>query len=498
VATTEFDLVVVGGGINGAGIAREAAGRDLRVCLIEQHDLASHTSSASTKLIHGGLRYLEQGELRLVREALAERERLLAIAPHIIRPLRFVLPYVDGLRPRWLLRLGLFVYDHAGGREKLAASSSTQLAGTALGAPLQPTLRDGFEYSDCWVDDSRLVVLNALDAAERGATVLTRTGLTHARVDGNCWEILCRDESTGATRRIRARALVNASGAWVNEVLGILQVPPRQRLRLVQGSHLILRKLYDGDHAYLLQSPDQRVVFMIPYQKHFTLVGTTDVPYSRDPAQPKISDAERDYLLSCINRFLRDPAGVDDIRGSYSGVRPLYDSGEDVAQKVSRDYHLELQVGAAGAPVLSVYGGKITTYRRLAEHAFELLAPLLGMEPQSWTASEPLPGGDVPEGNMARFIEHSRQRWPALPAALVDRLAHAYGTRLSQLLGEAREMADLGHHFGAGLTLAEIRYLTRHEWARSAQDILWRRTRLGLELPASAVNDLQDAVADLL
>jgi glycerol-3-phosphate dehydrogenase len=498
VATTEFDLVVVGGGINGAGIAREAAGRDLRVCLIEQHDLASHTSSASTKLIHGGLRYLEQGELRLVREALAERERLLAIAPHIIRPLRFVLPYVDGLRPRWLLRLGLFVYDHAGGREKLTASASTQLAGTVLGAPLRPALRDGFEYSDCWVDDSRLVVLNALDAAERGATVLTRTCVTRARDTGSGWEIQCRDESAGTTRQIRARALVNASGAWVNEVLGILQVPPRQRLRLVQGSHLILRKLYDGDHAYLLQSPDQRVVFMIPYQQQFTLVGTTDVPYSGDPAHPVISDAERDYLLACINRFLRDPAGVDDIRGSYSGVRPLYDSGEDAAQKISRDYHLELQVGAAGTPVLSVYGGKITTYRRLAEHAFELLAPSMGVEPQSWTATEALPGGDVPDGDMARFIEHSRQRWPALPATLVERLAHAYGTRLSLLLGDAREMADLGRHFGAGLTLAEIRYLTEHEWARSAQDILWRRTRLGLELPASAVNDLQDAVADLL
>jgi glycerol-3-phosphate dehydrogenase len=322
--------------------------------------------------------------------------------------------------------------------------------------------------------------------------------VTQAQDTRSGWEIQCRDESSGTTRRIRARALVNASGAWVNEVLGILHVPPRQRLRLVQGSHLILRRLYDGDHAYLLQSPDQRVVFMIPYQQHFTLVGTTDVPYSRDPAHPVISDAERDYLLSCINRFLRDPAGVDDIRGSYSGVRPLYDSGEDAAQKVSRDYHLELQVGAAGTPVLSVYGGKITTYRRLAEHAFEMLAPSLGVEPQSWTATEALPGGDVPEGNMARFIAHSRQRWPALPAALVDRLAHAYGTRLSQLLGDAREMADLGRHFGAGLTLAEIRYLTRHEWARSAQDILWRRTRLGLELPASAVNDLQDAVANLL
>ncbi|HMA13045.1 MAG TPA: glycerol-3-phosphate dehydrogenase [Steroidobacteraceae bacterium] len=496
-AAEEFDLVVVGGGINGAGIAREAAGRDLRVCLIEQHDLAAHTSSASTKLIHGGLRYLEQGELRLVREALAERERLLGIAPHIIRPLRFVLPYVDGLRPRWLLRLGLFVYDHAGAREKLAASGPVELAGTALGAPLQPSLRDGFEYSDCWVDDSRLVVLNALDAAERGATVHTRTTVTGARDAGGHWVVHTRD-AAGRGHLLRARVLVNAAGAWVNEVLDRMQMPARQQLRLVQGSHLILRRLYAGDHAYLLQSADRRVVFMIPYQQDFTLVGTTDVPYAGDPARPVIADAERDYLLACINRFLRHPAGVDDIRGSFSGVRPLYDSGEAAAQKVSRDYHLELQQGPAGTPVLSVYGGKITTYRRLAEHAFEMLAPALGREPASWTAAEPLPGGDIPGGNMPEFIAHTRGRWPALPAALLERLAHAYGTRVAALLGGARHAQDLGRDFGAGLTEAEVRYLVRHEWARSASDILWRRTRLGLMLPGSAVNDLQDAVAQLL
>jgi glycerol-3-phosphate dehydrogenase len=497
VATTDFDLVVVGGGINGAGIAREAAGRDLRVCLIEQHDLASHTSSASTKLIHGGLRYLEQGELRLVREALAERERLLAIAPHIIRTMRFVLPYVDGLRPRWLLRLGLFVYDHVGAREKLAGSASVSLADNALGAPLQASMRDGFEYSDCWVDDSRLVVLNALDAAERGATILTGTSVTAASESGGWWEIDARD-SGGVAHRLRARALVNASGAWVNDVLGRINVPARQRLRLVQGSHLILRKLYEGEHAYLLQSADQRVVFMIPYQRNYTLVGTTDVPYSGDPARPVIAEGERDYLLACINRFLRRPAGIDDIRGSFSGVRPLYDSGESSAQKVSRDYHLELQEGPQGAPVLSVYGGKITTYRRLAEHAFELLAPALGVERQSWTSTEPLPGGDVPGGDMPRFIERTRERWPDMPAALVDRLAHAYGTRITSVLGGARNLSELGRDFGAGLTQAEVRYLVRHEWARSAEDILWRRTRLGLALDASAVHDLQDAVAKLL
>jgi glycerol-3-phosphate dehydrogenase len=498
VATTEFDLVVVGGGINGAGIAREAAGRDLRVCLIEQHDLAAHTSSASTKLIHGGLRYLEHGELRLVREALTERERLLAMAPHIIRPMRFVLPYVDGLRPRWLLRLGLFVYDHVGAREKLAASASVKLEGTALGEPLKSELRDGFEYTDCWVDDSRLVILNVLDAAEHGAAVHTRTALESARDIGGVWEIHCREADSNATQVIRARALVNATGAWVNEVLRAIAIPARQQLRLVQGSHLILRQLYAGDHAYLLQSPDQRVVFMIPYQGQYTLVGTTDVPYTGDPARPVISEGERDYLLACINQFLRQPVGIADIRGSYSGVRPLYDSGEDAAQKVSRDYHLELQRGPADAPVLSVYGGKITTYRRLAEHAMTLLSPALGLQPESWTATEPLPGGDVPGGQMPQFLAHCLQRWPELPPTLVNRLAHAYGTRIASLLGDARSMRALGRDFGAALTAAEVRYLVRNEWARSADDILWRRTRLGHQLTGSAVHDLQNAVTKLL
>jgi glycerol-3-phosphate dehydrogenase len=433
-----------------------------------------------------------------VREALAERERLLAIAPHIIRPMRFVLPYVDGLRPRWLLRLGLFVYDHVGAREKLAGSDAVELAGSPLGAPLKPTMRDGFEYSDCWVEDSRLVVLNALDAAERGATVMTRTAMTGAHDIGGHWELRCREEFTGTERVIRSRVLVNAAGAWVNEVLRTTGVPAAHQLRLVQGSHLILRRLYEGEHAYLLQSPDRRVVFMIPYQQHYTLVGTTDVPYAGDPARPAISESERNYLFSCINRFLRDPAGVHDIRGSYSGVRPLYDSGEAAAQKVSRDYHLELQQASAGAPVLSVYGGKITTYRRLAEHAFEMLAPALGTQRQSWTASEPLPGGDVPGADMPRFITHCHERWPGLPGALVERLAQAYGTRIAAVLGGAQSMKDLGRDFGAGLTEAEMRYLVGHEWARSAADILWRRTQLGLCLPASAVHDLQDAVAQLL
>jgi glycerol-3-phosphate dehydrogenase len=504
VATTEaarvHDVLVIGGGINGAGIARDAAGRGLRVCLVEQDDLAAHTSSASTKLIHGGLRYLEHGELRLVRESLAERERLLAIAPHIVKPLRFVLPYVDGLRPRWLLRLGLFVYDHAGGRERLAASSGTQLAGTALGEPLREELTDGFEYSDCWVEDSRLVVLNALDAAERGATVLTQTRVTHAQSGDGLWTVSCAQRATGRQFTLRARTLVNATGAWVNDLLGMLAIEPRQHLRLVKGSHLVLRRQFAGEHAYLLQSPDRRVVFAIPFEQDYTLLGTTDVPFSGDPSRVVMDDSERDYLLACLNRFFRRSVTAADIVTTYSGVRPLFDDGSaNAAQQVSRDYHLELQQAQGGAPVLTVYGGKITTYRRLAEAALSLLLRQLGQDADdSWTATEALPGGDFPAADLQLFTAHALQRWPALPPPLVQRLARLYGTRMARIIGNAGGLKDLGARFGEDLTLAEVRYLVESEWARSAQDILWRRTRLGLGLPASVVDQLQDAVAQLL
>jgi glycerol-3-phosphate dehydrogenase len=494
-ADSLFDVLVIGGGINGAGIARDAAGRDLKVCLVEQDDLASHTSSASTKLIHGGLRYLEQGELRLVRESLAERERLLRIAPHIIKPLRFVLPYVDGLRPRWLLRLGLFVYDHAGGRERLAESSSTRLTGL-LGAPLRPELTDGFEYSDCWVEDSRLVVLNALDAAERGATILTQTKVTQAKATDGIWTVHCRQHS-GREVTLRARALVNATGAWVNDLLRLLAIQPKQRLRLVKGSHLVLRSQFAGDHAYLLQSPDRRVVFAIPFEQEYTLLGTTDVPFTGDPSSVHIDDSERDYLLACANRFFRRSVTTADIVRSYSGVRPLFDDGSsDAAQKVSRDYHLQLQRAPDGAPVLTVYGGKITTYRRLAEAALSILQP--DAADVSWTADEPLPGGDFPDADLELFTTHALQRWPALPAPMVRRLARLYGTRMAQFLGNTQRVEELGPFPGVDLTIAEVRYLAEKEWARSADDIFWRRTRLGLAAPASAVDQLQDAVAQLL
>jgi glycerol-3-phosphate dehydrogenase len=500
-----YDLLIVGGGINGAGIARDAAGRGLRVALVEQDDLAAHTSSASTKLIHGGLRYLEHGELRLVREALTERERLLHIAPHIIRPLQFVLPYVDGLRPRWLLRLGLFVYDHAGGREQLAASSSTPLAGNILGAALRDEIKDGFTYADCWVEDSRLVVLNALDAAERGAHIHTQTRLVSAHSEQGLWYASCEAQGTNTCFELRARTIVNAAGAWVNKVLGLLNVTPRQRLRLVKGSHIVVRRHYSGEHAYLLQSADRRVIFAIPFEIDFTLIGTTDVPYSADPALPRIEDAETDYLLQCANRFFRQPLTRADVVHSYSGVRPLYDDGSaQAASQLSRDYHLELQTTTAGAKVLTVYGGKITTYRRLAETALEkIYADAQAIHDNSWTGSVALPGGDFPNGDLFAFHAHNLQRWPGLPPRLLARLARLYGTRMSQILGDAKSVADLGRDFGDGLHMAELRYLIQKEWARTAQDVLWRRTRLGLTFKASssadsAVNDLQNAMSQLL
>jgi glycerol-3-phosphate dehydrogenase len=482
-ALTACDLLVIGGGINGAGIARDAAGRGLSVCLVEQHDLANHTSSASTKLIHGGLRYLEQYELRLVRESLSERERLLAIAPHIIWPLRFVLPYVEGLRPRWLLRLGLFVYDHAGGREKLAASQSVALAGTLLGAPLRAGMQTGFEYSDCWVDDARLVVLNALDAAERGACVLTRTQLLSAREAGDVWLAQCRDSVSGATREIRARAIVNASGAWAAKLLAQgLGLHTTQRLRLVKGSHIVVRRRYEGDHAYLLQSPDKRVVFAIPYEQDYTLIGTTDLPYDGDPAQVRPEPAEVQYLCDCINRFLRVPVTTADVVWQYAGVRALHDEGGNgSAQTVSRDYKLELERRPGGAVALSVFGGKITTYRRLAELALEQLLPAMGHAGTApWTSQAPLPGGDLPQGDLQAFTAQAIARWPELPAALLARYARLYGTRMGRLLNGARSVAALGEDFGAGLYRAEVDYLVGEEWARSAEDILWRRTKLGL------------------
>ena len=472
-----YDLLVIGGGINGAGIARDAAGRGLSVLLCERGDLAEHTSSASTKLIHGGLRYLEQYEFRLVREALAERERLMRLAPHIIWPLRFVLPHDSGLRPAWLLRIGLFLYDHLSRLRALPGSRSLRLTREGVGAPLQPRLTRGFAYSDCWVEDSRLVVLNALDASERGAAIRTRTNVESARREDGAWTATLHDAETGRRERVRARIVINAAGPWVGQtLLRTLSVEARPKVRLVKGSHIVTRRLYAGDQAYILQQPDRRIVFAIPYERDFTLIGTTDVPYEAGPSRVTISPDETRYLCDCINRSFAKVIGPDDVVWSYSGVRPLYDDAAASASTVTRDYVLDLD--ADGPPVLSVFGGKITTYRRLAEHALEKLA-LPGLKP-AWTGSAPLPGGDVPGGDFEAFLERFRAAYPFLPDALALRLARAYGTRAERLLGNARTLADLGESFDGGLTAREVDYLVAEEWARSPDDILWRRTKLGL------------------
>lgn len=480
-----FDLLVIGGGINGAGIARDAVGRGLRVALLEQSDLASATSSAATKLIHGGLRYLEFFEFRLVREALIERERLLGIAPHIIRPLEFVWPHVEALRPRWQLRIGLFLYDHLGGRKRLASSRGVRIGGTQYGAPLRQDIRHGFTYSDCWADDSRLVVLNALDAHERGASIHTRTRFIAAESTPSLWRIECEHVPSSRRFQIQARAIANAAGPWVERALhqvGGTQDEQTTQVRLVKGSHIVVPRLYEGEHAFTLQNADGRVIFMIPYEERYTVVGTTDLPYDGDPSQVKISDDEITYLCNAVNAYLRKPISAADVKWTYSGVRPLVDDESANVSKVTRDYRLELSTSKDGLAVLSIFGGKITTYRKLAEAALEKLQPFVGGSPKEWTDRSALPGGDIPQGDFEKFLKHVRGRWSFLPDDLSLRLSRAYGTRLASVLGAAKRLGDLGAHFGAGLTQAEIDHLRTREWAMTADDILWRRTKRGLHM----------------
>jgi glycerol-3-phosphate dehydrogenase len=471
-ANERVDLLVIGGGINGAGIARDAAGRGLKVMLVEQSDLASATSSASTKLIHGGLRYLEYGEFRLVREALIERERLLGLAPHIIWPLRFVLPHPPGLRPAWMIRLGLFLYDHLGGKQRLPKSHAVDLTRDPRGAGLDPSITRGYVYSDCWVEDARLVVLNARDAAERGAEILTRTRFVTARKAAGHWVATIEDVVDGTRRRIEAPILINAAGPWVGDILRRrLDDPEGKSPRLVKGSHIVVPRLFEGDHAYILQNPDKRIVFAIPYEDRFTLVGTTDIPFTADPAKRKVTPA--------------------DVVWTYSGVRPLYDDAAANASAVTRDYVLDVQ-GAKGEPVLlSIFGGKITTSRRLAEHALEKLEPFLAAPTKAWTATAPLPGGDLPGADFDGFLVRLQRAKPWLPADLARRLARAYGSRLDRILCDAIDMAGLGRDFGGGLTEAEAIYLRDQEWARTAEDVLWRRSKLGLHVPAGTREALQ-------
>lgn len=497
-----YDLAIIGGGINGCGIARDAAGRGLSVFLCEQDDLASGTSSAATKLIHGGLRYLEYYEFRLVREALMEREVLWKVAPHIIWPLRFVLPHHKGLRPRWMLRLGLLLYDHLGGRKLLPPTRSLNLAVDLAGKPLKPGMfKRGFEYSDCWVDDSRLVALNARDAADRGAVIRTRAKAISAerRTDG--WTLTTRDKRDGALHAVEARVLVNAAGPWVGDVRNLLsQRSSTASIRLVQGSHIVVRRLYDHDRCYIFQNADNRIIFAIPYERDFTLIGTTDRDYSGDPAAVSAAAEEIDYLCQSASEYFAVPIVSSDVVWSFSGVRPLFDDGASKAQAATRDYVLELDE-EGGAPILSVFGGKITTYRRLAEQALLKLAPHLKESARaigSWTGRVPLPGGDFPVMGFSALADGLARRHAWLGAADAVRLARSYGSRAGRILDGATDRAALGRDFGAGLSEAEVRHLIREEFAREAEDVLWRRSKLGLRLSAEQVEALRAFMDDEL
>jgi glycerol-3-phosphate dehydrogenase len=487
-APATCDLLVVGGGVNGTGIARDAAGRGLSVVLCEQHDLAAHTSSASTKLIHGGLRYLEEFHFALVRKALQEREVLLAAAPHIMRPLRFVMPHAPHLRPVWMIRAGLFLYDHLARRAHLAASAVIDLRTHIAGAPLQAPYRRGFVYSDGQVDDSRLVVLNALDAQQRGATILTRTRCERLTVHAGRWRATLRD--TAGEQEVTARAVANATGPWVSGLLtAALPGRAQHQLRLVKGSHVVVPRLFTHRFAYVFQNEDRRIVFAIPYQQDFTLLGTTDLDYHGDPAAVHIDTSEVTYLCALANRYFRRQLSPADVIWSYSGVRPLLEDESSDPTRVTRDYALELE--RQPAPLLSVFGGKITTYRRLAEDAVNLLAEPLGVRYAPWTAGALLPGGDLPQGSFAVFLRALERRYPWLPARLRRRYAYAYGTRIERVLGAASAPADLGQELLPQLYEREVDYLCREEYARSVQDILWRRSKLGLHLLQADLSPLE-------
>ena len=488
-----YDIAIVGGGVNGCGIARDAAGRGHSVFLCEMNDLASGTSSWSSKLIHGGLRYLEYYEFRLVREALIEREVLWKIAPHIIHPLRFVLPHHSGLRPAWLLRLGLFIYDHLGGRHLLPATRTLDLRVDVTGKPLKARrFTRGFEYSDCTVDDARLVVLNAADAAKRGAVIRTRTRATSLEHRGGIWHVAMEDADSGAKSEITARVLVNAGGPWVENVLvQRADIHSRDKVRLVQGSHIVVPKLYDHDRAYTFQNEDGRVIFVIPYRGDFTLIGTTDRDYHGDPAHVAATTDEIAYLCASVSDYLEKPVAPNDMVWAYSGVRPLYDDGASEARAATRDYVFELDT-PDGAPILSVFGGKITTYRRLAEHALEKLSPWLKdtKAKEGWTGMAALPGGDFGVMELDALIAQLRRDYPFLTQAYADRLARAYGTKTNDMLAGAKSLADLGRDFGATLSEREVRYLVVHEFARTADDIVWRRSKLALFLTKQQIADL--------
>jgi glycerol-3-phosphate dehydrogenase len=490
---TDCDLLVIGGGINGAGIARDAAGRGLRVVVLEAGDIARGTSSASTKLIHGGLRYLEHHEFGLVRESLAERERLWSIAPHIVWPMRFVLPYQKGLRPRWLLRLGLFLYDHIGGRKRLSATRTLDLRKHVAGKPLKPGFRTGFAYSDCWVDDARMVLLNLRDAADRGARILPRTAATGLIRMKTGWRV----SATGG-QTFHARAVVNAGGPAVLDVLGLAKVTSDGlRMRLVRGSHIVVPRLFDHDFSYFFQLPDGRIFFAIPYERDFTLIGTTDVDHTGPLSDIRADSDEIAYLCEGANRYFALQIKPSDVVWSFAGVRPLVDDGSGRPEAATRGYRLDLSPEADGAPLLSVFGGKLTTYRHLADSALALLAQrLLGLSTTGWTDSAPLPGGDFPMEGANALMTQVRDRYPFLTEAWSERLVRCYGMTCFDILKDARTLNDCGRHFGHGLTQYEVDHLMTREWASTADDILWRRTKLGLLFTSAETEALAAWIAD--
>jgi glycerol-3-phosphate dehydrogenase len=488
-----YDLAVIGGGINGTGIARDAQGRGASVVLFEQDDLAGATSSSSTKLIHGGLRYLEHYKFRLVREALMEREVLWTLAPHIVRPMRFILPHHGGLRPGWLLRLGLLLYDNIGGRKLLPGTEVVDLTRNPAGDSLKKGFLRGFEYSDCWVEDARLVVLNARDAADRGASIRTRTRVTGLeRLKGH-WQVSYENRGTSERGVLEAKAVVNAAGPWVGEVLaGVAQANAPAGVRLVQGSHIVVKRLFEHDRSYIFQNRDGRIIFAIPYEHDFTLIGTTDRDYHGDPRHVRASEEEIAYLCAAASEYFADPVNRDDVVWTYSGVRPLYDDGASKAQEATRDYVLSLDAPEGAAPLLSVFGGKITTYRRLAEAALDRLkGHLPAAERPAWTATGKLPGGDFPQDGVQRLANEVASTHPWIERAHALRLARTYGTRARRILVGVASGKDLGRRFGADLFEREVRYLMDQEWAETADDVLWRRTKLGLRVSAAEAAALE-------
>jgi D-erythritol 1-phosphate dehydrogenase len=487
----QFDLIVVGGGVNGAGIARDAIGRGLKVLLCEKDDLSQGTSSRSGKLVHGGLRYLEYYEFRLVREALIEREVLLRVAPHIIWPMRFVLPHSPAQRPAWMIRAGLFLYDHLGGRKVLPPTRTLDLSTAREGDPIRKNFKRAFEYSDCWVDDARLVVLNALDVRERGGLILTRTALLSARRDRESWTVELRDARDSQSMTAVCKVLVNAAGPWVENVLRRAGRGAENRVRLVKGSHIVTRKFWEGEQAYLLQHDDKRVIFVNPYEGDLALIGTTDIPFDGRAEDVHITPQEVDYLLSVVDSYFEHTPSAGDVIHSFSGVRPLYDDKAANPSAVTRDYAFDIDAPAHAAPMLSVFGGKITTYRKLAEHALEKLSAYFPGMSGPWTKNASLPGGDLPDKNFVRFLAQLRSRHPWLPDRVAQGYARRYGARAEGLLDGARSLDDLGRHFGATLYEREARFLIANEWANEADDVLERRTKHGLHM-----NDAQrDAFA---